>query len=114
MKKVILTVALIVGTSIAYTGEGKKVIIVEQMSTEQVVFDIALNEKNELLVHLSGIHQEMASLSLTTLRGSTIHYEFIEQSEKDCKINLDNLEKGKYYVKLNLNGEIRMKSILIK
>ncbi len=114
MKKMILTVGLLTATlTPLFGGEGKKTVIIEAESSEKVEFTVAQQTDSTLDVHVSGVHDEMASISLVNTRGTALYYEFITQPNSDFSILLNEVPKGTYFVKLHTNGEIRMKTILV-
>lgn len=111
----IFTVAILCSSlSISYGGEGDKVKVVSNDTiSSQVIFDVHLNSSNAIGVDLSGISSEMASLSLIDQNGVTLFYNFIESSEDHFEIDLSEVKPGIYYVKLNLDSEIRMKLVVV-
>ena len=115
MKKMMLTFiyALMISSS-ALSGEGKGNIVIYADSSEDVVFTISSELENQLHVYVKGDFDETASLSVITPRGKSVYYAFIKDYSKSYDIDLSNLSKGVYYVKLEFNGEIRLKTIVIK
>jgi YbbR domain-containing protein len=115
MKKMMLTFiyALMISTY-SISGEGNKTIVIYADSSEDVVFTISSEFENQLHVFIKGQFDESASLSVITARGKSVFYEFVDGYTREFDIDLSNLENGVYYVKLEFNGEIRLKTIVIK
>jgi hypothetical protein len=115
MKKMMLTVAMmILSLSMSFSGEGEKVrVISTSTSSVIVVFDVSSNGKDKLFVDLKGISGELPSVSLIGQNGQTFLYKFIEHTSDHLEFDLTAIEPGAYYVKLNMESEIRMKMIVI-
>lgn len=101
-------------SSFAISGEGKRTVIIYADSSEDVVFTISSEFDNQLHVYVEGNFDKTASLSVVTNRGKSVFYSFIEDYSREFDIDLSNLDNGIYYVKLEFNGEIRLKTIVIK
>lgn len=116
MKKIIVSVAFLMGTlTISYGGEGDKIKVLSKDTTSnELVFDVESKNVNQVNINLSGVHDELASISLVNQRGGAIYYEFIQDSKTDYSFDLSNVKPGMYYVKLNANNEIRMKMIVVE
>jgi hypothetical protein len=115
MKKTMLTLiyALMIST-FALSGEGHRTIVIYADSSEDVVFTISSEYDDQLHVFVKGNFDETASLSIVNNRGKSLYYDFIEDYSREFDIDLSNFDKGVYYVKLEFNGEIRLKTIVIK
>ncbi len=115
MKKMFLTVAILCSSlSISFGGEGDKVKVVSSDTiSSQVVFNVHANSSNVIGVDLAGISTDMASLSLIDQNGETLFYKFINSSEGQFEFDLATIKPGIYYVKLNLDSEIRMKLLVV-
>ncbi|MCC5923133.1 MAG: T9SS type A sorting domain-containing protein [Crocinitomicaceae bacterium] len=115
MKKVLLSVALFSSLlSTANIAEDKKIEILHADSTEKVVFDVAMQDETTIFVQIYGIKDDLASISLITPRGQSLFYEFVETQTSNHTIDLQDIAPGSYYLKLNFEGEIRLKTIVIK
>jgi hypothetical protein len=116
MKKIIVSIAFLMGTlTISYGGEGDKVKVLSKDTTSnELVFDVESKNVNQVSINLSGVHDDLASISLVNQRGGAIYYEFIQDDKTDYCFDLSNVKPGKYYVKLNANNEIRMKMIVVE
>lgn len=115
MKKVILAVAVLMSSlTVSFGGEGDKVKVVSNDTTSsKVIFDVHSNEANDLLIDLAGISSEMASVSLIDQKGESLFYNFVNSSEEHIEIDLTGVKPGIYYVKLNMDSEIRMKLVVV-
>lgn len=109
------TVAILLSSlSISFGGEGDKVkVVANDTTSSQVIFDVHANSSNVIGVDLAGISAEMASLSLIDQNGQTLFYDFVRSSEDHFEIDLSLIKPGIYYVKLNLDSEIRMKLVVV-
>lgn len=103
----------LVFSSFAISGEGNKILVYAD-STGDVVFKVSSESENQLHVSVQGNFDETASLSIVSTRGTALFYEFIEDFSRDFNIDVSRFEKGVYYVKLSFDGEIRLKTIVIK
>ena len=100
-------------STFTYSGEGDKKILVVAESNEDVIFEVSSKFDKNLFIHVEGVQDEFASLSLIDRRGKSIIYKFLQKGTYDYELDLSSLEKGIYYVKLNFEGEIRMKTLVI-
>lgn len=116
MKKIIVSVAFLMGTlTTSYGGEGDKIKVLSKDTTNnELVFDVESKNVNQVNINLSGVHDDLASISLVNQRGGAIYYEFIQDDKTDYSFDLSNVKPGMYYVKLNANNEIRMKMIVVE
>gem|GEM_PF-1678969 len=115
MKKMFLIGALMMSSlSISFGGEGDKIKVVSSDTTSsKVIFDVHSNGNNVVAVDLSGVTSEMASISLIDQKGESIYYHFVDGENEHVEIDLQNVKPGLYYVKLNLDSEIRMKLVVV-
>jgi len=91
--------------------------IIRITTTEQadlMQFQLKMIDAENILVHVSGIEDEFGTLSLINSKGESIFFEFINNNQDNYYLNLANLTKGTYYVKLNANNEIRMKTLVVE
>lgn len=80
----------------------------------ETVFEMNFEESSESLeVFVSGDFNEFASVAITTVRGSEIIFEFVESGENSFHFDLSQLDKGSYFLVLNLQEEIRIKRFTI-
>jgi hypothetical protein len=115
MKKVLLSVALFSSLlSNAHLDMDKKIEILHADSTEKVVFDVEMHDETTIFVQVYGVSDDLASVSLITPRGQSLFYEFVEKQTSNHKIDVKDLAPGTYYLKLNFDGEIRLKTLVIK
>jgi hypothetical protein len=116
MKKIIVSIALLMGTlTNAYGGEGNKIKVLSKDSTgNELVFTVNAEKLSQVNINLHGVHDSLASISLVNKRGGAIYYEFIQDEKTDYSFDLTDVEPGIYYVKLNANNEIRMKMIVVE
>lgn len=116
MKKIIVSIAFLMGTlTISYGGEGDKIKVLSKDTTSnELVFDVESEKVNQVKISLSGVHDDLASISLVNQRGGAIYYEFIQDDKTDYSFDLSDVKPGMYYVKLNANNEIRMKMIVVE
>ena len=116
MKKIIVSIAFLMGTlSISYGGEGDKIKVLSKDTTgNELVFDVESTNVNQVDINLSGVHDDLASISLVNQRGSAIYYEFVQDNKTNYSFDLSKVKPGMYYVKLNANNEIRMKMIVVE
>lgn len=116
MKKIIVSIAFLVGTfTSCYGGVGDKIKVLSKDSTSnELTFNINTGKLNTVSVYLSHVKDSLASISLVNQRGSAIFYEFVKKNQNDYTFDLSNVNPGVYYVKLNANDEIRMKMIVVK
>jgi hypothetical protein len=115
MKKIMLTVAIVASSlSISFGGEGDKVKVVSNDTTSsKVVFDVTSDNSNILYVDLKGVLSELSSISLIDRNGETLYYNFVQSPIEHLEIDLTSIKPGMYYVKLNMDSEIRMKLVVI-
>lgn len=96
-------------------GEGDKVkVVANDTTSSNVLFNVRASEKDQLTVDVTGISVDLASVSLIDRKGETQFFTFLSSSEEHVTINLSNIEPGMYYVKLNMDSEIRMKLVVIE
>lgn len=115
MKKMMLALVCSLSLStLTLGGEGDKKIVIYTESSEDVVFEMTSTLDEKLIVHIEGVDDEFASLSLIDRRGKSFTYEFLKLENQNYYFDLSKLEKGLYYVKLNFDGEIRMKTLIVK
>lgn len=116
MKKIIVSIAFLMGTlSISYGGEGEKIRVLSKDSTSnELVFNVNSEKLSKVNINLSGVQDELASISLVNQRGAAVYYEFIQKDKVEYSFDLSNVKPGKYYVKLNTNNEIRMRLIVVE
>jgi len=116
MKKLMFSVALLMSSlTISYGGEGDKIRLVQNdTSNATVVFDIRQIDQQKLAAFIEGVEGDMASVSLMNCKGETLRFTFVEQSKKKYEIDLSGLATGRYYVKLNMDSEIRMKLVVVE
>ncbi len=116
MKKLTIIAAILIGNiamSYSNVGEPVKNIIVDSSKSE-IQFDIESNQSNVLSVFVKGVEESFTSIALIDQRGKSIYYAYVETNNEVFEINLTDLAPGKYYVKLNTDSEIRMKTIIVE
>lgn len=115
MKKVMFGLSIFLFTPIfPFAGEGNKITVLSSEEVDSVRFQLNVMENSNLHVSLAGVYEELASISVVNMRGKTLFYKFVDNSNMELDIDLSGFEKGAYYVKLNLNSEIRMKVIRVE
>lgn len=116
MKKMIVSIAFLMGTlTISYGGEGDKIRVLSKDSTSnELVFKVNTEKLSLVNIHLNGVQDSLASISLVNQRGAAVYYEFVQEGKTDYSFDLTNVKPGKYYVKLNANNEIRMRLIVVE
>jgi hypothetical protein len=115
MKKVMFGLSIFLLTPIfPFAGEGNKITVLSSEEVDSVRFQLNVMENSNLHVSLAGVYEELASISVVDMRGKTLFYKFVDNSNMELDIDLSGFEKGTYYVKLNLNSEIRMKVIRVE
>lgn len=106
---------LMVGLQPGKAGEGDKVKVVSNDTTSsQVLFNVSALDANRLLVEVMGVSVDLASVSLMDRKGETKFFTFLSSSSENIEISLDDVEPGIYYVKLNMDSEIRMKLVVVE
>lgn len=106
---------LMVGLQPAIAGEGDKVKVVSNDTTSsQVLFNVSALDASRLLVEVMGVSVDLASVSLMDRKGETKFFTFLASSSENIEISLDDVEPGIYYVKLNMDSEIRMKLVVVE
>jgi|SRR5690554_6152879 len=116
MKKLTIIAAMLIGNiAMSYSGVGEpmKTITVDSSKSE-IQFDIESNQSNILKVFVKGVQEDFTSIALIDLRGKSIYYSYVKTSNEIFQIDLSNLTPGKYYVKLNTDSEIRMKTLIVE
>lgn len=86
----------------------------KEKRSNKVSFEVSYLENKLLAVSVSGVAKGFSSIALIDQRGKSHFYNFIESEDEQFEFALSNLKPGKYYVKLHLDNEIRMKSIFIR
>ncbi|HZH87210.1 MAG TPA: T9SS type A sorting domain-containing protein [Brumimicrobium sp.] len=119
MKKLMIIAAMFM-TNVAFTnaniGEPVKTISHDSSSTK-IKFEVERINSNQINVWVEGVEGlegDFTSVSLIDQRGKSMFYQFIQTNDDHFSIDLTELSEGKYYVKLNMGNEIRMKVILIE
>lgn len=106
---------LMVGLQPTIAGEGDKVKVVSNDTTSsQVLFNVSALDASRLLVEVMGVSVDLASISLMDRKGETKFFTFLSSSSENIEISLDDVEPGIYYVKLNMDSEIRMKLVVVE
>ena len=108
--------ALFLGNiAICYSGLGEPVkTITIDSSKSDIQFDVDASNSNTLNVSVQGVEENFTSIALIDQRGKSIYYAYVESNNENFEINLSELTPGKYYVKLNMDSEIRMKTIIVQ
>jgi hypothetical protein len=115
MKKIMFGLSLFLFTPIfPYAGEGNEITVLSSEEVDSVRFQLNVMENSNLHISLGGVYEELASISVVDMRGKTLFYKFVENDSMELDIDLSGFKKGAYYVKLNLNTEIRMKVIKVE
>lgn len=115
MKKVMFGLSILLLTPIfPFAGEGNKITVLSTEEVDSVRFQLNVSDNTNLHVSLAGVYEDLASISVIDMRGKTLFYKFIDNNNMELDIDLSGFEKGAYYVKLNLNSEIRMKVIRVE
>ncbi|RYM32948.1 T9SS type A sorting domain-containing protein [Brumimicrobium glaciale] len=116
MKKLTIIAALLIGNiAMSYSGVGEptKNILVDSSKSE-IQFDIESNKSNVLTVLVKGVEENFTSIALIDQRGKSIYYAYVKTNSETFQIDLSELTPGKYYVKLNTDSEIRMKTLIVE
>lgn len=116
MKKLMIIAAFFMA-NVAFTNSGvgePEKILLNDSSQSEVQFNIESIHSNTLKVSVKGVQENFTSLSLIDQRGKTIFYQFVKTNNDSFEIDLADLLEGKYYVKLNMDNEIRMKIVMIE
>ncbi|WP_159038519.1 T9SS type A sorting domain-containing protein [Brumimicrobium mesophilum] len=116
MKKTIMIAAMFIGNiAISYSGIGEPVkTVTVDTSKSEVQFNVDAPQSNILNVSVQGVEESFTSIALIDQRGKSIYYAFVKTDNEKFEINLSELDPGKYYVKLNMDSEIRMKTIIVQ
>lgn len=115
MKKIMFGLSIFLFTPIfPFAGEGNKITVLSTEETDSVQFQLNVIDNSNLHVSLAGVYEDLASISVVDMRGKTLFYKFVDHNRMELDIDLSGYEKGAYYVKLNLNSEIRMKIIRVE
>lgn len=116
MKKLTIIAALLIGNiAMSYSGVGEPVRnITVDSSKSEIQFDIESNHSNKLNVLVKGSVENFTSIALIDQRGKSIYYAYVKTNNETFEIDLSGLLPGKYYVKLNTDSEIRMKTLIIE
>jgi len=113
-----MIIAAMLMTNFAFSnqevGESKGTSSDDSVTYASVQFNIERADVEFLDVWVEGVEGDFNSISLIDQRGKSIFYQFVQTHDNHFKIDLTNLSNGKYYVKLNMGSEIRMKAILIE
>ncbi|RFC53419.1 T9SS type A sorting domain-containing protein [Brumimicrobium aurantiacum] len=116
MKKLTIIAAMLIGSigvSMSGVGEPVKTITVDSSKSE-IKFDVNASKAQILNVSVQGVEEDFTSIALIDQRGKSIFYSFVKSDNETFEINLKNLTPGKYYVKLNMDSEIRMKTLIVQ
>ena len=101
MKKVMFGLSILLFTPVfPYAGEGNKITVLSSEEVDSVRFQLNVMENSNLHVSLAGVYEELASISVVDMRGKTLFYKFVDNSNMELDIDLSGFEKGAYYVKL--------------
>lgn len=77
-------------------------------------FEMKIDEMHQrIIVFLSGDFNDYTTLALTDHRGSEFAFSFVENSTNTYYFDLADLEKGSYYLVLNMDEEIRIKRFIL-
>ncbi|WP_299203758.1 T9SS type A sorting domain-containing protein [Brumimicrobium sp.] len=116
MKKLMIIATMFIANA-AFTnneiGEPQKVLTHDSVNNN-VQFEVEKINSNLLNVWVEGAEGNFVSISLIDQRGKSIFYQFVESQKNHFSIDLANLSEGKYYVKLNMGSEIRMKVVMVQ
>ncbi|PWH86520.1 T9SS type A sorting domain-containing protein [Brumimicrobium oceani] len=116
MKKLtIIAAMLIANIAMSYSGEGeplRKTTI--DSSKSEIVFNIQIIQADKLGVLVKGVDESFTSIALIDPRGKSIYYSYVKTDNESFEIDLKGLSPGKYYVKLNTDAEIRMKTLIVE
>lgn len=116
MKKLTIIAALLMGNiAMSYSGVGEPIKdVTVDSSKSEIQFDINTSQPNVLNVYVQGIEEDFTSIALIDQRGKSIYYAYVKSNSEKFEINLSELSPGKYYVKLNMDSEIRMKTLIVE
>jgi plastocyanin len=115
MKKLMIIAAVLMGNiAFSYSEAGEPINKVTIDSSEnEIHFNIESTNSNLLNVWVKGVEEDFTSIALIDQRGKTLYYQYVKTDNDTFEINLEDLAPGKYYVKLNMDSEIRMKTVII-
>lgn len=116
MKKLVLSVAILMGAwHPSMAGEGDKVkVVTNDTTSSNVLFNVQTSNSDNLVVDVHGVLGDMPSISLIDRKGETKYFTFLNAPTTHVEIDLTDVQPGMYYVKLNMDSEIRMKLVVIE
>lgn len=77
-------------------------------------FEMKIDESHQrIVVYLSGEFNDYTTLALTDHRGSEFAFSFVDNSTNTYYFDLADLEKGSYFLVLNMDEEIRIKRFVL-
>ncbi|PKR80570.1 hypothetical protein CW751_09355 [Brumimicrobium salinarum] len=115
MKKMILVAAFISALNASSQDNVRNIELQQQeYHFNTVSFEVHQLENNLIEVNVWGVENDLSSIAIINQRGKTLIYKYVDSENKKYEFELDNLKPGKYFVKLHMDNEIRMKSIFIR
>lgn len=116
MKKLTIIAAMLIGNiAMSYSGVGEPIRnITVDSSKSEIQFEVDASKENVLSVYVQGVEKSFTSLAIIDQRGKSIYYAYVKSNSETFQINLSELTPGKYYVKLNMDSEIRMKTLIVE
>src|SRR5690554_3821966 len=116
MKKLMIIAGMFIGNA-AFTnneiGEPQKVVTHDSVNNS-VQFEVEKINSNFLNLWVERAEANFVSISFIDQREKSIFYQFVQSQKHHFSIDLANLSEGKYYVKLNMGSEIRMKVVMVQ
>jgi hypothetical protein len=116
MKKLTIIAAMLIGNiAMSFSGVGDPVkTITVDSSKSEIKFEIEASQPNLLSVLVQGVEESFTSIALIDQRGKSFYYAYVNSNNEIFEISLTDLTPGKYYVKLNTDSEIRMKTLIVE
>lgn len=116
MRKLTIIAAMLIGNiAMSYSGVGEPIKNISMDSSKNNVrFEMETVNTNVLNVFVQGVEESFTSIALIDHRGKSIYYAYVKTNTEMFEIDLAGLSPGKYYVKLNMDSEIRMKTLIVE
>ena len=112
MKTILMAMVLMISL-VSFAGSGSGRIIVSEDMSRMLHMSIQLTVSEDIEVNVEGVLEELGTVSLVNSNGETIYFEFLELGNSQILFETEKLKKGTYFVKIQANGEIRMKRVII-
>lgn len=112
MKTIVIALLMAVSfQGLASVGSGR--VVVAEDTSRSLHLSVEITETENLSVLVEGVQEELGTVSLVGTNGESIYFEFLKLGDNRIEFKTAQLKQGTYFVKIQANGEIRMKKVII-